>query len=341
MPSRLLCSTITLLSALAARARGGNGEAAPPYSSATQYLVISIDVEAQPRRQSDNHVQRLIYGNFPGVGRAGIVEMMDVADRRNVRLTFFLDVLEELIYPTEIEPVARLIVERGHDLQLHTHPENMSDEFFRRLGTNRKDTNEFSETEAEALFDEVKGIVAGWGIPSFVAYRAGSYRFSRGLVLAMPKAGLKYSYNYNIQGPSQRKLNLKNAPMFQWENGISEIPISYINQDKSNAVRLDDSIYVRKGDVQSACKSIRGLQDQWTSPNVLVMMLHSWSLLSVNSQSKFFEYKDSTRLVLFDRFLASLPETVRVVTASEVSHLIARGVVSIADRMSTADVFGN
>ncbi|HMN74567.1 MAG TPA: hypothetical protein PKC97_00755 [Burkholderiaceae bacterium] len=318
---------------------GGGDQIAPTDPSTTQYLVITIDVEAQPTRQDKDHVQRLIYGNFPGLGRAGIVDMMDIADRHRVKLTFFLDVLEEIIYPSEIEAVAHLIVDRGHDLQLHTHPDIMPDDWWRKIGVLRKDPNKFTKADADALFTEAKRIVSTWNIPPFIAYRAGSYRYSQGFVQAMPKAGIAFSYNYNISGVSQRKLHLKNVPMFRWEDDVVEVPISYINNGKSSPIRFDDATYVSTQDVQSAYQLISQFQGQWKSPNPLVMMLHSWSLLDLNTETNFFEYKDSSRLVLFDKFLSSLPSQVQVITATKLSQLVSHQTIPVLDRMNTADVF--
>lgn len=326
---------------LVAGCGGADGDQpSPPVAQDVQYLVVTIDVEALPSRQSQYHVDRLIYGNFPGQGRAGIVEMMDIADRYKVKLTFFLDVLEEVVYPTQIKAVARLIVARGHDLQLHTHPENMPDAFFTKLGFPRKISNELNEPEADALFREVKNIVADWNVPPFIAYRAGSYRYSQGLVHAMPKAGIAFSYDYNITGRSQRKLRLENVGMFRWENDVVEIPVSYIDQPAANSVRFDDSAYVNTGNPQDAYDLIFAFQKQWSSPNVLVMMMHSWSLLELDPSTNYFEYKGSAKARLFDRYLASLPRQVKVVTATELSKLIAQGVIPVNDKMITAEVFG-
>jgi len=318
---------------------GGGSDQPTAASVVPQYLVITIDVEAQPARQSQDHVERLIYGNFPGQGHAGIVDMMDIADRHNVKLTFFLDVLEEVLYPKQIEAVARLIVARGHDLQLHTHPENMPDAFFKKLGFPRTISNELNQAEAAALFAEVKHIVAGWGVPPFLAYRAGSYRYSQGLVQAMPQAGLAFDYNYNITGRSQRKLGLKNVAMFRWENDVVEIPVSYVEQPPAAPVQFNDSAYVTSGRPQDAVDLILKFQEQWHSPNVMIMMMHSWSLLALKPGSDYFEYAGPAKADLFDRFLTALPPQVKVVTATDVSKLVAQGALSVSDRMNTAEVF--
>lgn len=70
------------------------------------------------------------------------------------------------------------------------------------------------------------------------------------------------------------------------------------------------------------------------------MMMHSWSFLELNPESNFFEYKDSAKAALFDRFLASLPQQVTVVTATQLNEFVARRVISVPDQMRTAEVFG-
>jgi hypothetical protein len=155
----------------------------------------------------------------------------------------------------------------------------------------------------------------------------------------MPQAGITFSYNYNILGKSQRNLGLENIAMFRWENDVVEIPISYIEQPPAAPVRFDDSAYVKTGRPQDADDLILKFQEQWPSSNVLIMMLHSWTLLELNPVSNYFEYAGPARADLFDRFLTSLPPQVRVVTATELSKLVTQGVVSVSDRMNTSDVF--
>jgi hypothetical protein len=96
-----------------------------------QRLMITVDVEAQPARARDKHVDRLIWGTHPE-GRAGIREMMSIAEASDVRLTMFLDWAETDLYGKYIDEVGREIDERGHDLQLHVHADFFSEQFWRR-----------------------------------------------------------------------------------------------------------------------------------------------------------------------------------------------------------------
>lgn len=314
-----------------------------------QYLVITIDTEALPHRQSQDHVQRLIYGNFPGQGRAGIVEMMDAADRHHVKLTFFLDLLEEWLYPGEIEAVAKLIVQRGHDLQPHCHVSDMPDAFYTRSGLPRTDTSTYTEAQGLLLLDELAQITRGWGVPPFTAWRLGGYRYSPGLVQAMPQRGIRTSYNYDIHGPSQRHLLPPNVPAFRWENDLLEVPVSYIDGTPpvdggvAEPIRFDDIPYERSGDPRTSYRLIDAFEHQWPSSNVLVMMLHSWSLLYpvVDGATglTYFAYQDDRKTTLFERFLAGLPPQVKVVSARELDALIAQGKLAVTQHRDTRTVF--
>ena len=82
--------------------------------------VLSVDVEALRLRAADQHVETLIYGRLNG-GEWGIGRMMDIADRHNVKITFFLDFAEVELYGEKLLDVGRYIVSRGHDLQIHCH----------------------------------------------------------------------------------------------------------------------------------------------------------------------------------------------------------------------------
>lgn len=299
----------------------------------TQYLVITVDTEAQPARATDAWVDRLIYGDFGPGQRAGIDEMMDAADHAGVKVTFFLDVVEEMLYPGEIQAVAEHIAARGHDVELHTHPDVAPPELWDQLGFASTPTNEFTEPEARALFGWVQNEIDGWNIAAPIAYRAGGYRYSAGIVEAMPDFGLRESYDYNLEGKSQSDSTPSNLPTFAWENGVVEIPISYYPTLASHH-RFDDSSY-RSGD---AYDDIGAFQDQFDQPTVMTLMLHSWSLLHLDDAGHF-EYDGDQRRRDFADFLDGLPDTVVVVTPRDVDRMIADGTLAVPVHESTADIF--
>lgn len=60
-------------------------------------VAITIDVDAQPARTPENQVDHLIWGRVNG-REAGLGKMMDIADRHNVKLTCFVDILERELW---------------------------------------------------------------------------------------------------------------------------------------------------------------------------------------------------------------------------------------------------
>lgn len=282
------------------------------------YLVITVDVEALPGRAPSDHVRRLIYGDFGAAHREGIEEMMDAADRVGVKITFFLDVLEESLYPGEISEVAKRIVARGHDVQLHTHPDKPPPSFWSELGITAKPSASFSRADASALFAYTQRLFDRWGIPRPVAFRAGGYEYSRGFIEAMPGAKLPLSFNYNPRGGSQRN-NLGRQAMFTWPNGTIEIPISY-TPHFVREVRFDDSLL---DEVPLMHEEIERFGRAQAADNVLVLMMHSWSFLELVEDHRV--YAGDQKRQNFERFLRELPTNVQVVSATQLARLFAQG----------------
>ena len=53
--------------------------------------ILSVDVEALPTRAKDHHVDTLIFGKSDKKD-LGIGYMMDVADKHNIKMTFFVNI---------------------------------------------------------------------------------------------------------------------------------------------------------------------------------------------------------------------------------------------------------
>jgi hypothetical protein len=282
------------------------------------YLVITVDVEALPDRAPTDHVKRLIYGDFGDARRAGIEEMMDAADKVGVKMTFFFDVLEETLYPGQIEGVAKRIVTRGHDLQLHTHPDKPPPSFWTDLGITAKMSPLFNRADADALFAYTHRLFDRWGLARPIAFRAGGYEYSRGFIEAMPAAKISYSYNYNPRAASQRK-HLGRQAMFAWQNGVTEIPLSY-TPHFFKETRFDDNLL---SDVPNMIQEIERFGRSYEADNVLVMMMHSWSFLDLQGDHRV--YAGDQKRMQFERFLRELPAAVRVVTATQLATLFEQG----------------
>ena len=311
-----------------------NGTIPGPGHTGDKYIVITIDVEAQPPRQTGQHVERLIYGNFTE-GRAGILEMMDAADAIGAKLSFFVDILEEYLYPGEISQVLDDINSRGHDIQLHTHPEYIpenvwqqwqQDPLWDELGVERTTaSNCWNQGTAEFILGKELEILDQNNISKPVAFRGGAYRYNANLLNAMADLGINNSYNYNPIVSSQQ-FDRGKQPIFQWENGVYEIPVSYFSSSNNQFSDRFDSNEWNDTDLSVL---INEFFNEAKGDTVLVMMMHSWELLGTEEDledGKYnYVYDGTWRSEAFQQFLQNLPEDVNVITATELSEKINSG----------------
>jgi len=76
--------------------------------------------------------EAMVWGRVGG-GTWGIERIMDCCDARGLKATFFLSTLEELHHGREhVRRIASAILERGHDVQLHLHPNWWRGDFARK-----------------------------------------------------------------------------------------------------------------------------------------------------------------------------------------------------------------
>ena len=173
-------------------------------------------------------VQEQIWGRFPD-GDAGIGKQMDLLDAHGFKGTFFVDVLAEYWAGEDglLQPVFDEILGRGHDIQLHLHPNPAlrfaSDERIRRLTNATRDDDPAAFRAAIELALGVFERRAG-RLP--VAYRAGAYRIFDSHFPILRELGISIDSSINP---------FKNCNVAPWLrtrtqpfriDGVLEIPIS-------------------------------------------------------------------------------------------------------------------
>lgn len=287
-------------------------------------IVISVDVEAFPARQSAAHVDRLIWGRF-GEKAAGIEQMMDIAERRDCAVTFFVDFCERFLHPGAMEEAAQRIVQRGHDLQLHAHPEFLSVGFWAKYGLQEWKTSlsGYTRERAEPLMDFLVESARGAGATP-VAFRGGAFRFNHAVLGAMSRAGLPLSFNYNVKVNHQPN-NETNRSIFAWNNGVIEVPAG--NGDVQGVMRPFDINQMDLADRATVHPYLDGYFERFGDDAVLVLVMHSWSFCERNPATGHFELKDDRLMDSFDAFLSELPDGYCVRTATQLATELAAGTV--------------
>lgn len=184
-------------------------------------FIVTVDVETRTCGDSRQDISGLIPG-YPG--NFGIEKIMDVLEEHQARGTFFLNVYEIAKRGEEvILSAARLIHDRGHDLELHTHPRPM----FGFYGMNQAPL-----LEQQAILEKGTSLLKAWTGKQVVAHRAGAFAANTDTIRAVAAAGLKVdcslSAGSRVQVPLVAELGASNAA--QRVEGIWEIPVTCFDQ---------------------------------------------------------------------------------------------------------------
>lgn len=287
--------------------------------------MISIDVEAQPKRAENNHIDRLIYGRF-GQEEYGIGRLFDIAEKHNARLTCFLDYAEQHIYGDELLDVGRYIVSRGHDLQVHLHPEFLSSSIFEKTRTRRQnDLFAVDREQADVLINYAVQTHSEITAEAPVAFRGGGYRYNNAVLAALRENKFHFNSCYNPARANQ-PFNIGPVKQFQWGENITELPISCVpnfrNINRFYEYNFNGDILFR-GSIEDCISShelfLQTFFGTYGDDAVAVLVMHSWSLLEYNEKSGFY---DGVRQDAADKFSALVEmynKNYTVVTAESLS----------------------
>lgn len=295
--------------------------------------MITIDVEAQPRRASESHVERLIWGRFPEGGGHGLDKILEVASRHDVGTTSYLDYAEADIYGNTLFDVGREIDRRGHDLQLHLHQEFFSDAFYRRARVDRPaNLNSISAAASRAIVDELidRHIRSAKVLP--IAFRGGGYRFNDALLKELASANIKFDSSYNASRAT-KPIDLGQRRQFFWNSGIFELPISTVHNFKGTGrffdynFNADVLLNAPVGEVlRRHSEFLEKFYAQFGEDAIAVLVMHSFSLLSLGI-SGHYEPCGNHALDRFEAFLDHFKGKLDFITAKDVAALIDRNAI--------------
>ena len=299
-------------------------------------LMVTVDVEAQPVRAEKNHVERLIWGKYPE-GNFGISQMMDIADKHDIKLVMFLDYCEEHLYGEALLDVGREIHRRGHDLQLHAHPDFLSNDW---LSANNlsgiKCLNEMDEYEAQAVFDFIcDAQIRTTGIAP-IAYRGGAYRFNKHTLNAANKNGVLLHSSFNYGRPASYSGNLKRSKQFLWSNGCFEIPISTTLYCETLVEFNFNSAYFPTA--TSMIAYLEKFYNKMGNDAIATLVLHSWSFLELVG-NRFFERPLPEAMARFSTFLELLKKSrIEVIDSYQALALLSKKNVSLEGAVAILDL---
>lgn len=184
-------------------------------------FLFTVDVESRSR----GNPKQDILGQIPGQrGNHGVERMMDLLESRQVRGTFFLNVYEIAKHGEEdLARAARAIHDRGHDLELHTHPRPM----YRPYGMSQAPFEDQVEIIKRGI-----ALIEGWTGKKVVAHRAGAFLANGDTLRALAASGL--IADSSLAAGSHDVVPLVNEfgafNSVKRINGVLEIPVTYYDQ---------------------------------------------------------------------------------------------------------------
>lgn len=182
-------------------------------------LLLTIDTEIWPRTMSlrGESIEQLwtrdILGRTPA-GDFGIAYQMDVLERCGMRGVFFVEALHaDVVGQRWLRETVEPIVARGHEVQLHIHPEWLgqaasNDRLSQEQGApNRGPAAQFmwqlAPDEQVRVMRRGVALLRAAGASDVSAFRAGGFGAGLGTLEAVAAAGLRIDASHNPSLPAR------------------------------------------------------------------------------------------------------------------------------------------
>jgi len=210
----------------------------------------------------------------------GIPLMMDIAETFDIRLTFFVEVMNKYYFGEgESKKICEYIMNRGHDVQLHLHPNYLNFTLNNPLEKTYSDLigTYDSEKQIELVQEGIEMLIQN-GVPRPVAFRAGCFGANDETLRVLKAAGLFIDSSYNKAYVGDTCL-LDNEAIndLTFLNEIWEFPItSFVESTKVRAKRFKP-LDVNGVGFQEM-KSVLN-QAEENGPRNITIILHSFSFL--------------------------------------------------------------
>lgn len=180
-------------------------------------VVITIDTEVA-YHYGPHAFDRDVLGCTPSNER-GVFWMSNELFAHGLAGVFFLDVYGSRRYGSAPYPdVCEKLLKLGHDIQLHTHPDQMYD-------PHRRYMHQYSESEQASIIRDGISLLKAWTGTPPIAHRAGSYGANEDTLKALQTNGIAldcslYPGHKNCRLP----FSYSNVPTEQ--SGIWEMPVT-------------------------------------------------------------------------------------------------------------------
>lgn len=223
--------------------------------------------------------EKRIWGKI-GDKSFGIPLMMDIAETFDVRLTFFVEVLNKYYFgEDETKKVCEYILNRGHDIQLHLHPNYLNFTLNNPLEKTYSDLIGTYPLEKQIeLIKEGTEFLMQTGVPRPIAFRAGCFGANQDTLNALKETGFLIDSSYNRAYIGDTCLLKDNGINdLAYFNGIWEFPVT--NFIESTEVRPKRFMPMDINGVSFQEMKYVLNQAKTKGPKHITILLHSFSFI--------------------------------------------------------------
>ncbi|MGQ0793027.1 MAG: polysaccharide deacetylase family protein [Deltaproteobacteria bacterium] len=276
--------------------------------SDTTYVLITIDAEPSSYKGRPLPIDKMVYGRF-GREQFGISKIMDLCEKYGFRATFFVDVCPYKHYGEDtLKEICLSIHSRGHDVELHTHPNWTRGRYW---------MFEYTLEEQTEIIREGLDLIHKWIGLRPVAYRAGGFSADMNTLAALAQNNIILDSSFY---PGYKRCPLTSPPMMinslSKHGGVVEMPVTVFTPLKVGgfeSYRYIDVDSCTWSELKFAIDDARR-----NKINPITLMLHSFSFVKWNAERTEFspDYGDLERFERALQFLKASPG-VEVVTARD------------------------
>lgn len=239
------------------------------------YVMLTVDVETR----STGTAERDIWGILPDSQEPlGIGYIMTRLESVGARGTFFVNVYETpQLGQEEMRRICWEIVSRGHDIELHTHPQGTFPGLW-YLGCENTEQQVEIIGHGKRLMEEFSG-------RRVLAHRAGSFSASLGTLEACRQLDVPMDFSAN-RAMEQCFLadDLENVNAPRLANGVIAVPVTCYHMLKLGPLQIRQYLDTEHSTPQETLAVIRDLRDHGVASATIVM--HSFSLVRRSHASR-------------------------------------------------------
>ncbi|MCK6544577.1 hypothetical protein L6R52_01780 [Myxococcota bacterium] len=272
-------------------ARAGRGDDEPLRFLFTIDTEISMGGAAKAPGLRPVGPRRRIWGETSR-GAFGISRFMDVFDEHGLKAVFFFEpVARAVVGAEELEAAARYVVARGHDVELHVHPEfeiDLARVQRREVKSPSKNLFDHGLDVQRRYIRESAECLARWTGRRPIAFRAGGYSADERTLEALVREGITIDSSYSEWAIGIGFCGMVHTPPINdvaiLDPGVVEVPVT-------NVSTLDRLGGLRPLELSSlgAREVIAALEQLWAArARVACSVTHSFRLVKARDP----QYRD-------------------------------------------------